>query len=131
MHLTDCSRNSRTSVPPADAVDRDSPPSLLISAYRTCESLPLVGGLFTRGRHEAEALVSLVVAAVADELDIDRLVRERVTAETVDAMIARVDLVALANKVIDGVDLRALIRQEARPVPVEVRGLRQRFRDRS
>lgn len=111
--------------------DPGAPQSVLISAYRTCESLPVLGGLFTRGRQEAKALVSLAVAAVVEELDVDRLVRDRITAETVDAVIARLDLVKLANRVIDGVDLRALIRQEARPVPVEPRGFRQRFRERS
>lgn len=111
--------------------DPGAPQSALVAAYRTCEALPVVGGLFTWGRHEARALVSLAVAVVVEELDVDRLVRERITAETVDAVIARMDLVGLADKVIDGVDLRALIRQEARPVPVEARGFRQRFRERS
>ncbi|KWX68648.1 hypothetical protein [Mycobacterium sp. NAZ190054] len=120
--------------------DTGAPSSLLLSAYRTCETLPLVGGLFTRGRQEARAVLSVVVAAVVEELDIDELVRERITAETVDAVIARIDLVALAGKVIDGVDLRAIIRESTAVPTVDpeavagfvdrMRGRRQRFRDR-
>ncbi|MGP4056357.1 hypothetical protein ACTWP6_16290 [Mycobacterium sp. 4D054] len=121
--------------------DTAAPPSLLISAYRTCEALPLVGGLFTRGRQEAHAVLSVVVAAVVDELDLDEMVRERITAETVDAVIARIDVVALADKVIDGVDLRAIIRESTALPTVDpdtlagfvdrMRGRRSRFRDRS
>ena len=40
------------------------PTSLLVEAYRGCEGLPLVGGLFTRGRVEAKAVLSVIVAAV-------------------------------------------------------------------
>jgi hypothetical protein len=130
-------------VPPADPSDEgaEAPSSLLISAYRTCETLPLVGGLFTRGRQEAQAVLSAVVAAVVDELDLDDLVRERITAEAVDAIIGRIDLIALTNKVIDGVDLRAIIRESTTIPTVDpeavaglvdrMRGRRQRFRDRS
>lgn len=124
---------------PAD--DGDAPASLLLGAYRACETLPVVGGLFTRGRQEAQAVLSLVVAAVIAELDLDEMVRERISAETVDAVIARLDLVALANTVIDGVDLRAIIRESTSAVTVDpeavagfvdrMRGRRQRFRDRS
>ncbi|MCV7059717.1 hypothetical protein H7I76_02865 [Mycolicibacterium vaccae] len=114
---------------------------MLISAYRACETLPLVGGLFTRGRQEAQAVLSAVVTAVVDELDLDDLVRERITAEAVDAIIGRIDLIALTNKVIDGVDLRAIIRESTTIPTVDpeavaglvdrMRGRRQRFRDRS
>lgn len=121
--------------------DTGAPQSLLISAYRTCEALPVVGGLFTRGRQEAHAVLTVIVAAVVEELDLDEMVRERITAETVDAVIARIDLVTLANKVIDGVDLRAIIRESTALPTVDpdtlagfvdrMRGRRSRFRDRS
>ena len=130
-------------MPPADREDEGTevPPSLLISAYRTCETLPLVGGLFTRGRQEGGAGLSAGGAAVVEELDLDELVRERITAEAVDALVARIDLIALTNKVIDGVDLRAIIRESTTIPTVDpeavaglvdrMRGRRQRFRDRS
>lgn len=91
-------------------MDPQPPTSVLVEAYRGCESLPLVGGLFTRGRHEAKAVLSLVVAAVLDELDLTEIVQDKLQADTIDAVIARIDLVALADQVIDGVDLPAIIR---------------------
>lgn len=96
------------------------PSSLLLEAYRTCETLPVVGGLFTRGRHEAQAVLSLIVAAVIDELDLTAIVRDRLPAEAIDAVIARIDLVGLANEVIDGVNLPAIIRESTNTVTAEV-----------
>lgn len=115
------------------------PPSLLLGAYRTCETLPVVGGLFTRGRHEAQAVLSLIVAAVIDELDLTAIVRDRLDTEAIDAVIARIDLVGLADQIIEGVNLPAIIRESTNTVTVEVpdpgfvgrvRGRRQGFRDR-
>lgn len=100
--------------------DAVPPSSLLVDAYRTCEALPLVGGLFTRGRHEAQAVLSLIVAAVIDELDLTAIVRDRLQAEAIEAVIARIDLVGLANEVIDGVDLPAIIRESTSSVTAEV-----------
>jgi hypothetical protein len=94
--------------------------SLLLDAYRTCEALPLVGGLFTRGKHEAQAVLSLIVTAVIDELDLTAIVRDRLSAEAIEAVIARIDLIGLANEVIDGVDLPAIIRQSTNSVTAEV-----------
>jgi hypothetical protein len=91
----------------------DVPTSTLLAAYRSCENLPLVGGLFSRGRREAHAVLSLIVAAVIDELDLTAIVRDQLKTEAIDAVIARIDLVALANQVIDGVDLRAIIGESA------------------
>ena len=79
------------------------PTSLLVEAYRGCEGLPLVGGLFTRGRVEAKAVLSVIVAAVLDELDLTEIIRDKLQTEAVDAVIARIDLIALADQVIDGV----------------------------
>lgn len=103
-----------------DPVPEPLPTSLLLDAYRTCEALPLVGGLFTRGKHEAQAVLSLIVAAVIDELDLTAIVRDRLSAEAIDAVIARIDLIGLANDVIDGVDLPAIIRQSTNSVTAEV-----------
>ena len=96
------------------------PSSLLVEAYRGCEGLPLVGGLFTRGRVEAKAVLSHVVAAVLDELDLTEIIRDKLQTEAVDAVIARIDLVALADQVIDGVDLPAIIRASTTTVTADV-----------
>jgi hypothetical protein len=94
--------------------------SLLFDAYRQCEALPLVGGLFTRGKSEAQAVLSLIVAAVIDELDLTAIVRDRLHADAIDAVIARIDLVGLANDVIDAIDLPAIIRDSTNSVTAEV-----------
>ncbi|WP_137145036.1 hypothetical protein [Mycolicibacterium sp. CR10] len=94
--------------------------SVLLDTYRSCETLPLVGGLFTRGRLEAQAVLSLIVAAVIDELDLTAIVRDRLHAEAIDAVIARIDLIGLANEIIDGVDLPAIIRESTTSVTADV-----------
>lgn len=94
--------------------------SVLLDTYRSCEALPLVGGLFTRGRLEAQAVLSLIVAAVIDELDLTAIVRDRLHAEAIDAVIARIDLVGLANQIIEGVDLPAIIRESTSSVTADV-----------
>ncbi len=110
--------------------------SLLVAAYRNCEALPLVGGLFIRGRHEAQAVISLIVATVIDELDLTAIVRDRLQTEAIEAVIARIDLVALANEVIDGVDLPAIIREATSLATTQVmqaaeaRSLVERMRSR-
>lgn len=96
------------------------PPSLLLDAYRACETLPVVGGLFTRGKQEARALLAAIVAAVLDELDLTEIVRDRLHAEAIEAVIARIDLIGLANEVIDGVNLPAIIRDSTSSVTAEV-----------
>ncbi|MGB0875902.1 MAG: hypothetical protein ACPGXI_02465 [Mycobacterium sp.] len=97
-----------------------APKSLLLDVYRTCEGLPVVGGLFTRGKQEAQALLSFVVAAVLDELDLTAIVRDRLHAEAIEAVIARIDLVGLANEVIEEVDLPAIIRGSTSSVTADV-----------
>lgn len=98
----------------------EPPASALLDVYRACEALPVVGGLFTRGRQEAQALLSVIVAAVVDQLDLTAIVRDRLHAEAIEAVIARIDLVGLANEVIDGVDLPAIIRNSTNSVTAEV-----------
>lgn len=80
----------------------------------------MVGGLFTRGRREAQAVLSLIVAAVLDDLDLTAIVRDRLHADAIEAVIARIDLIGLANEVIDGVDLPAIIRESTSSVTAEV-----------
>jgi hypothetical protein len=116
--------------------DADVPTSTLLAAYRSCEALPLVGGLFSRGRREAHAVLSLIVATVIDELDLTAIVRDQLKTEAIDAVIARIDLVALADQVIDGVDLRAIIRESTSLASAQVlqaadaRSLVERMRSR-
>ena len=105
-------------IPPPERPQPQS--SLLLDAYRSCEALPLVGGLFTRGKREAQALLSAIVAAVLDELDLTAIVRDRLHTEAIDAVIARIDLLGLANEVINGVDLPAIIRDSTNSVTADV-----------
>lgn len=94
-----------------------------VAAYRGAERLPLIGGLLqqtraglaARGERAIEpvtaavsAVVVVIVERVLDELDLTELVRRRV------------DLVGLANEVVDGIDLQAIIRQSTESVTAEV-----------
>lgn len=95
--------------------------------YRGVEGLPVLGGwlrhtredLSVRGERAIAAGVEpvrAVISAVAvqivelvlDELDLNELVRQRV------------DLVGLANEVVDGIDLQAIIRKSTESVTSEV-----------
>lgn len=106
---------------PTDPVPTPDPArSVLVDAYRVCETLPVVGGLFSRGRREAQAVLSLLVKAVVDEIDLTAIVRDRLPKEAIDAVIARIDLVALAEQVIDGVNLPAIIRESTSTVTADV-----------
>lgn len=96
------------------------PNSLLVDAYRSCEGLPVVGGLFTRGRHEAQAVLSVIMSAVLDELDLTEIIRDKLQAEAIEEVIARIDLVGLADQVIEGVDLPAIIRASTTSVTADV-----------
>jgi hypothetical protein len=93
-----------------------------VAAYRACERLPMVGSWLRRGRSElakrgeeaitrsvepVKALVTAITDAVVAEVDID-------------AIVARLDLIGLANDVIDGVDLQAIIRDSTASVTEEV-----------
>lgn len=89
--------------------------------------MPVVGGWLRRARTDLAARGEQVIAAgvepvksvvssiavqivdrVLDELDLNELVRERV------------DLIGLANEVVDGIDLPAIIRQSTESVTTEV-----------
>jgi hypothetical protein len=67
-----------------------------------------------------------MVEQILTELDLTTLVRENVDVNAVaaefdiDAIVDRIDLIGLANKVIDGVDLPAIIRESTNSVTAEV-----------
>ncbi|ORA25743.1 hypothetical protein [Mycobacterium aquaticum] len=99
----------------------------VVAVYRGAERLPVLGGLLKQVREDLSARgervitagiepVKAVVTAVAvqvvdmvlDELDLNELVRQRV------------DLVGLANEVVDGIDLPTIIRKSTDSVTAEV-----------
>ena len=63
---------------------------------------------------------------VLDEMDLNALVRERLDIDAlasdldIEAVINRVDLIALADRVIEGVDLPAIIRESTNSMTAEV-----------
>ena len=95
--------------------------------YLFCERLPVLGTPLRRGRTDLarrgeqlidqsiEPVKAIIVSVavqmvelVLDELDLNNLVRERI------------DLIGLADEVIDGVDLQAIIRQSTATVSENV-----------
>jgi hypothetical protein len=115
------------------------------AAYRVAEKVPVFGPLMRRGvvglsergdkwvtqsADQFRALVAAVavglVDLVLDEMDLNALVRERVDIDAlaadldIDAVINRVDLIALADRVIEGVDLPAIIRESTNSMTAEV-----------
>ena len=115
------------------------------AGYRVAERLPVFGPLMRRGvtrltrrgdvwvadsADEFRSLIARVAAAlvgmVLDELDLNALVRERLDIDAlaadldIDAVINRIDLIALADKVIEGVDLPAIIRDSTSSMTAEV-----------
>ncbi|MGE5695881.1 MAG: hypothetical protein ACM4D3_11795 [Candidatus Sericytochromatia bacterium] len=116
-----------------------------VTAYRACEQVPVVGFILRRARSElarrgeeaitrsTEPLKTLVAAVATDlvrlvlaQLDLTQLVREAVDIDAIvsdvdiDAIVDRLDLIGLANQVIDGVDLPAIIRESTDTVTAEV-----------
>ena len=115
------------------------------AAYRVAEKVPVFGPLMrrsvaglseqgdrwlTQSADQIKALVAAVavglVDLVLDEMDLNALVRERVDIDAlaadidIDAIINRIDLITLADKVIDGVDLPAIIRESTNSMTAEV-----------
>jgi len=72
------------------------------------------------------AAVTRVTELVLDQIDLTALVRERVDIDAIvadvdiDVIIARIDLIGLADQIIDGVDLPAIIRESTGTVTAEV-----------
>ena len=115
------------------------------TAYRTAVRLPVVGAQLDRGmaaltkRGEdvitqsvvpIRTLITDVAVQIVDlvlaELDLTALVRDQVDIDAIardidiDAIIARIDLIGLADTVIDGVDLPRIIRESTSSVTAEV-----------
>lgn len=102
--------------------------------YRRATRLPVVGepldrgidALARRGDRIIREQVAATLAQVLDQLDLTELVRSRVDVNAIareidiDAIIDRIDLVGLADVVIDGVDLPTIIRQSSSSVTAEV-----------
>ncbi|MDP9166522.1 MAG: hypothetical protein M3O32_10755 [Actinomycetota bacterium] len=73
----------------------------LADLLKLCDGLPVVGDHVRRSREQVD------VDAIAAQLNID-------------AIIARIDLIGLANEIIGGVDLPAIIRVSTNTVTAEV-----------
>src|SRR5882757_5329696 len=105
------------------------------AAYRVAERLPVFGPLMRRGvtgvsergdrwvtesADQFKALVATVavqlVDLILDELDLNALAADL----DIEAVINRVDLIALADRVIEGVDLPAIIRESTNSMTAEV-----------
>jgi hypothetical protein len=114
-------------------------------AYRAAEKLPVFGPLMRRGvtglsqrgdrwvaesTDQVKALVTTVSVRLVDliiaEIDLNALVREHVDIDAlaadldIEAVINRIDLIGLADKVIEGVDLPAIIRDSTNSMTAEV-----------
>ncbi|EHB54859.1 hypothetical protein [Mycolicibacterium vinylchloridicum] len=94
------------------------------------ERLPLIGGPLRATREEATrigiAAITRVAELVVEQIDLTALIREQldidaiVTDVDIEAIIARIDLIGLADQIIDGVDLPAIIRESTEGVTAEV-----------
>ncbi|MGB5112626.1 MAG: hypothetical protein WBO08_13820 [Mycobacterium sp.] len=80
--------------------------------YRGAERVPVIGSWLHRSRVElsarGEKALASAIDIVLDELDLDQIVRRRI------------DLVGLANDIVDGIDLPVIIRQSTDSVTAEV-----------
>ena len=115
------------------------------TAYRTAVRLPVLGAQLDRGvtalARRGEGVISSsleplrtlitdvavqIVDLVLAELDLTALVREQVDIDAIvrdidiEAIIARIDLVGLADTVIEGVDLPRIIRDSTTSVTADV-----------
>lgn len=115
------------------------------ATYGVITSLPVIGPAVRKGvaalsaqgeqviTHAVDPVRTLVttiavemVEQILAELDLTTLVREHVDVNAIaaefdiDAIVDRIDLIGLANKVIDGVDLPAIIRESTNSVTAEV-----------
>jgi hypothetical protein len=115
------------------------------TTYGVITRLPVVGPAVRKGvaaltaqgeqviTHAIDPIRALVttvavnmVEQILAELDLTTLVREHVDINAIaaefdiDAIVDRMDLIDLANKVIDGVDLPAIIRESTNSVTAEV-----------
>jgi hypothetical protein len=72
------------------------------------------------------AVLTKVAELVIEQIDLTALVRDSVDIDAIvtdvdiEAIIARIDLIGLADQIIDGVDLPAIIRESSATVTAEV-----------
>ncbi|MBB3601305.1 hypothetical protein FHT40_000938 [Mycolicibacterium sp. BK556] len=94
------------------------------------ERLPLIGDPLRATRLEATRIgvagLTRIVELVLEQIDITALVRDSVDIDAIvtdvdiEAIIARIDLIGLADQIIDGVDLPAIIRESTGTVTAEM-----------
>ncbi|KDE99660.1 hypothetical protein Y900_012105 [Mycolicibacterium aromaticivorans JS19b1 = JCM 16368] len=94
------------------------------------ERLPLIGEPLRATRLEATRIgvagLTRIVELVLEQIDLTALVRDSVDIDAIvtdvdiDAIIARIDLIGLADQIIDGVDLSTIIRESTGTVTAEV-----------
>jgi hypothetical protein len=94
------------------------------------ERLPLIGGPLRATRLEATragiAALTKIAELVVEQIDLTALVRDSVDIDAIvtdvdiEAIIARIDLIGLAEQIIDGVDLSSIIRESTGTVTAEV-----------
>ncbi|WP_431234197.1 hypothetical protein ACQ856_06165 [Mycolicibacterium psychrotolerans] len=94
------------------------------------ERLPLIGDPLRATRLEATRIgvagLTRIVELVLEQIDLTALVRDSVDIDAIvtdvdiDAIIARIDLIGLADQIIDGVDLPTIIRESTGTVTAEV-----------
>ena len=94
------------------------------------ERLPLIGGPLRATRVEATragiAALTKIAELVIEQIDLTALVRDSVDIDAIvtdvdiEAIIARIDLIGLADQIIDGVDLPSIIRESTGTVTAEV-----------
>lgn len=95
--------------------------------YRACVRLPVVGPLLNRGVTGLAERGDQVITAGLDPIkELTTTIAVQITERVLDelnltALVQdRVDLIGLANEVIDGVDLPAIIRESTTSVTAEV-----------
>ncbi|NMO00504.1 hypothetical protein HH308_04660 [Gordonia sp. TBRC 11910] len=108
--------------------------SLVTAPLRVAQAIPIVGSVVGGVRRRVSStiddvvaqLIKAIVDALADEVDLTQFVIDSVDIETIvahvdlDRIIRQVDLIGLADEIIDGVDLNAIIRDASTSVTADV-----------
>jgi hypothetical protein len=85
------------------------------------ERLPVIGGLLRSARVEVTragvAVLTNIAELVIEQIDVTAMVRDQLDLDAImadldiEAIIGRIDLVGLADQIIEGMDLPAIIRE--------------------